>query len=130
MSQRAIFDATLYVNNNVVAYVANTLKTTSGKGERTVDAQVSGAGATENVTSEDVSTKKSKVMFDLKSTVENKTLARTWQNNFDANVIRVVHGSGASYIYQNATVINDPEFDLGVDGNASLEFEGLPEVEG
>jgi hypothetical protein len=130
MTQQAIFDATLYVNNEVIPYMPNSLKIIGGKGERVVSAQVSGGGGTENVVSENVETKKGKVSFDLKSTIQNKTNVKGWSRNFDANVIRIVHRDGISFIYQNAVLINDPEFDLGADGIASCEFESLPEIQG
>jgi hypothetical protein len=130
MAMKAIFDASLYINNEVVAYEPNSLMAVSGKGERTVSPQVVGNGATENVVAENVETKKGKVSFDVRSTIENKILVRRFQSNFDTNVIRLVYSDGTSSVFQQAVVINDPEFDLGSDGVAKIEFESLPEVLG
>jgi hypothetical protein len=120
--------AKLIINNERVAYIPNSLKDTSGFGERTVSPQNLGGGETSNVITEDVSTFKGKIMFDLKTTQDNKALLREWQSNLDANTVKIEYSSGKISLYENATVINDPERDDGVDGVMSVEMEAKPEI--
>jgi hypothetical protein len=121
-------NAKLFVNNQRISYMPNSLKDTSGIGERTVSPQNLGGGDTENVVTEDISTFKGKIMFDLKTTEDNKANARTWQNNLDANTIKIEYSSGKVSLYENAVIVNDPERDNGVDGIISLEFEANREI--
>jgi hypothetical protein len=120
--------AKLIINNERVGYISNSLKDTSGFGERTVSPQNLGGGETSNVITEDVSTFKGKIMFDLKTTQDNKALLREWQSNLDANTVKIEYPSGKISLYENATVINDPERDDGVDGVMSVEMEAKPEI--
>ncbi len=120
----------LTVDNDVIGYMANSLKYDLGNPERKVDPQVVGNGAVFNVVSEDISTQKSKVMFDLKSTTENELLVSTWNTNSDANVIKVISPEGVARVFESAALINKPEFDTGADGVISIEFESNPLVRG
>lgn len=126
----ALSGASLYINNEIVPYMSNSLKFVPGKPERKVDPQVVGDGNVENVATEDFSTAKSKVVFDLKTTIENETLYNAWHDLFDANLIKIISKDGTSRIYENCTIINQPEFDTGSDGVASIEFEGAQSVFG
>ena len=113
------------INNESAAYEPNTLMITLGKGERTMSPQVNGVDNVTIIFAEDVSTKKSKVSFELRSTVENIALLQAWQNNRADNYIQIIDGEN-SYICQGAAVTNDPEIETGSDAKISIEFEGEP----
>ena len=117
--------ATLYINNELIAYIPNSLKYKLGNPERNVSPQVTGNGNTDNITTEDFSTQKSELMFDLKTTSENEVFVQNWIELIDGNVAKVVSTDGVARIFQKATVINNPEFDTGSDGVISMEMEGL-----
>ena len=123
----AIYKPTLSINNEIIDYMPNTLVVTLGKGESKVDPQIAGGGGVSMVYSQDVSTQKSKVNFEMKTTPENIELLQTWMNNLNANFINVIDDqSEKSYIFEQGAVINDPELNSGVDGTISVEFESKP----
>ncbi len=119
----ALTGAILLINNETQEYFPNSLKFDMGSPERKVDPQVIGGGRVVNVATEDYSTAKGKVMFDLKTTSENEEAISGWVSNFDQNLIKVTSNDGVSRIFENATIINKPEFDTGSDGIISIEFE-------
>jgi len=126
----AFSNATLLINNETIAYMANSLKFVEGQPEKKVDPQVIGGGAVTNVVTQDFSTAKSKVMFDLKTTSENQTIISTWESAFDQNLIKIISSNGTTTVFENTAIINQPEFDAGVDGVISIEFEGAQSVFG
>lgn len=126
----ALSGSQLIINNEIIPYQSNSLKFDSGTPERKVDPQVVGGGGVENVTTEDFSTAKSKISVDLKTTSQNEVLINGWVTNFDQNLIKIISNDGVARIFENATLINKPEFDTGADGIISLEFECAPSVFG
>jgi hypothetical protein len=119
----AINGATLYGNNDVVVYMPNSLTYDIGKAERTVTPQIVGNGTVENVVTEDFSTAKGKLQFDLKTTSENEALVIGWLDNFDSNVFKVVSTDGKTRVFEKSVIINKPEFDTSSDGVISIEIE-------
>jgi len=117
---------TLIWNDKNLTIVPNSFVGNSGKGERTSEPQAIGGGAVVNIVSEDLSTKKSKFKFSLKTTTENIDIKDEMQDNFDSNVFRFVASDNKTYIYENATLINDPEENVSTDGVMDLEFESSP----
>jgi hypothetical protein len=127
----ALSGETLIINNETIAYMPNSLVYDFGNPEVTVEPQIIGGGAVTNTYSRDFSTAKSKVTFDLKSTVENKDKVRVWINNFSNNLIKIVAPDGnSSEIVENSVVINKPEINSSADGVISIEFEAAPAVKG
>lgn len=124
----ALSGSTLYANNEVITYMPNSLIYDIGSPERIVAPQVVGNGAVENVTTEDFSTSKGKITFDLKTTSENEEVVQTWIDNVDSNVFRIVSSDDKSRNFQGAVVINKPEFDTGADGVISIEIESARAV--
>jgi len=64
------------VNNDIIAYEANTLSYDDGFGEYNVRNAVIGGGQTEQVFSEDLATKFSMVKFSMPSTEDSAALVR------------------------------------------------------
>lgn len=124
----ALSGATLYANNQIVSYTPNTLTYDLGTPERLVSPQVIGGGAVTNVVTEDYSTSKSMLKFDVKTTSENEEIVLNLIDSFDQNVMKVVSAEGKTRIFQNAAVVNKPEFDTGSDGVISVEMESSPAV--
>lgn len=120
---KALSGAKLIINNETIGYSANSLKYDAGNPERKVSPQVIGGGGVTNVVTEDFETAKSKIMFDLKTTSENEVLINGWVSAFDENAIKIVSSDGAARIFENAVIINKPEFDTGADGIIGVEFE-------
>ena len=126
----AIHGSTLEINNNVIPYVPNSLVYDFGTPEVSVDPQIIGDGAVENIYSENFETAKSKVTVDLKSTSENEARLQSFTDNFDQNLIKIIARDGTARIFENAVVINKPEINTGSDGVISIEFESRQSLKG
>ena len=118
-------DATVLVNDEVVAIVPNTLKFTEGFGEQTVRAASVGGGAVEQVFSKDVESALSKVMFDIHTTPDNVKLARTWKSNKNQNVVAIAGKTAEADLtrtFTQAAMVNDPEIEISSEGVINVEF--------
>lgn len=119
----------LFVNNDVVAYEANTLSYNDGFGEYNVRNAVIGGGQTEQVFSEDLATKFSMVKFALPSTDDSAALIREWKNNRNDNVVEIQATTGGSTftrVFTQASIKENPEVNLSTDGTVEVEFMANP----
>ena len=123
-------DITILVNDNQVAYDADSLSWKDGLGEYSMRSAVVGGGQTERVFSEDLSTKMGMVKFTMPSIPENETLKRAWKVNKDQNVIELVGPNGTNFakVFQGAALLEDPETSAATDGSISIEFTSEPAV--
>jgi len=120
-------DATVMVNDVVLAIVPNTLKYTEGFGEQNVRAASVGGGKVEQVYSRDVESALSKVMFDLHTTPENADIAREWKSKGNQNVVGIAGSTAEGELrrtVQSAAMTNDPEIEIGTEGVINVEFMG------
>ncbi len=118
-------DATVLVNDEVVAIVPNTLKFTEGFGEQNVRAASVGGGSVEQVFSRDVETALSKVMFDIHTTPDNVKLARTWKSNGNQNVVAIAGKTVEAELtrtFTQAAMTGDPEIEISTEGVINIEF--------
>jgi len=120
----ALSGAQLIINNEVIAYVPNSLMENEGNPESELRSEVVGDGEVQYVAVRDFTTAKAPVKFDLISTIENRVLVRGWIDNFAANVIKTVALEGTTAVYENSLITNQVEIDTGKDGNITVEFEG------
>jgi len=120
---------TLIINNEVIPYEPTSISWKKGNPTRQVKSQVVGEGKTENAVAEDFETAKGMVKFDLLNTTENSNRYTSFQDNFDANVIKIVFNDGKTFLFENAVVIEDAEQTGGVDGMIPVEFESDRGVE-
>lgn len=118
----------ILVNNDVVAYEANTLSYDDGFGEYSVRNAVVGGGQTEQVFSEDLATRFSMVKFSLPSTNDSAKLVREWKNNRNDNVIEIMSATGGDFtrIFTQASIQGNPEVNLSTDGTVEIEFRSNP----
>lgn len=110
----------------------SSLKTTGGYGETTMRTQVFGRSVTQ-VPAQDLSTAKSKVVFDmlsLDSDSDNedvKSLIKLWKQASAGLLIQVIpDGIGKNQNFPNMYLTNDPEVDESPNGVTSMVFEGKP----
>lgn len=125
MSNKALVNPTVNVNNQAVFIIANSCTYNEGKGEQTVTTQVSGSNV-ETVFSDNAETKMSKVAFELSNTPANIETARLWKSLENNNGIIIQDDSGFTRTFTNMTLTNDYEVNLGTGGNIPLEFMGDP----
>ena len=118
----------ILVNNDIIAYEANTLSYKDGFGEFNVRNAVVGGGQTEQVFSEDLATKFGMVKFSLPSTEDSAKLVRQWKNNRNNNVIELMSATGGNFtrIFTQGAIVGDPEVNLSTDGTVEIEFSSNP----
>lgn len=121
-------DITILVNNEQVAYTADSLSWKDGAGEYNVRNAVVGGGQTEQVFSKDLSTKFGMVKFSMPTTTENEANKRKWKANDNNNVVELIGpvGAGFTKIFTQAAILEDPESNAATDGNIELEFQSNP----
>ena len=121
-------DITILVNNTAVAYTADSLSWKDGLGDYSIRNAVVGGGQTEQVFSQDLSSKKGMVKFSMPSTVENEGNKRAWKVLKNGNVIELIgpSGSGFSKVFTQGAIIGDPETNASTDGDIEIEFESNP----
>lgn len=118
-------DGQVIINNKAVPVVPNSVLRRKGRGEITVQTQSLGAGNVDTVHSIDNTTAKSYFKFSMKPTQENMDMIDAWKLNIAANVIRYV-GETSNEIFEQMSVINEPEYPDSNDGVIDIEFEGNP----
>jgi len=121
-------DLTILVNNQQIAYAADSLSYKDGFGEYKVRNAVVGGGETEQVFSKDLATKFGMVKFSMPSTKENDDNKRVWKINDNNNVVELIGpgGSGFTKIFTQASILEDPETAVSQDGNIEVEFNSNP----
>lgn len=122
-------NVSILVNNDIIAYEANTLSYDDGFGEYNVRNAVVGGGQTEQVFSEDLATKFSMVKFSMPSTEDTAALVREWKNNLNNNVVELQSSTGGAQftrIFTQASIQGNPEINLSTDGTVEIEFRSNP----
>jgi hypothetical protein len=119
-------NAGVTVNNIPISILPNSLKITHGAGEINTRSMQAGGGAVEMVHTEKTDTKKGKIVFEVAVTDANQSLAAIWKALIGANVIVAIQLGMKPVVLQEASMINDPEWEASADGKASIEFEGAP----
>lgn len=121
-------DITVIVNNETIAYTADSLSWKDGFGNYNVRNAVVGGGQTEQIFSKDLATKFGMVKFSLPSTVDSEKLKRAWKSNDNNNVVELIGATGETFtkIFTQAAILEDPETSAATDGNIEIEFNTKP----
>ncbi len=123
-----ISEGTLEVNDEVIAYLSNSLAYNRGGGEVNVVAQTVGGGGIEAVSTTDPETRLGMVKFSMRSTARSDQLLSAWQNAIAENVVRISDSATEiSFVLTGASVVNNPDLETGADGTVEVEFKGVPE---
>jgi len=118
----AIATPALVINNVTFPYKPNTIVYRDGLGEYKIRVASAGGARTEIVFTKDIETARGMLKGTFYMTAENAEEARKLKANEDTNVVQVVD-KGFSRTFNRATIINDPDFNIGVEGEFELEFE-------
>lgn len=119
------------VNDEPSAIEPGTLSFTEGFGEALVRAASTGGEGTELIFGRDVSNAMSMIKFELPATIPNVDLVRSWQAGLGANTVQLsanFGGKSFSRTMTQASVVNDPEVNVGPEGTIEIEFKGNPVV--
>ena len=117
---------TVIVNNSAFGIVPSSLRYTEGFGEYGRVAAVSG-NSVDPIFFENGETQYSKVMFAMYPTTNMVDTIRDWKNAKDSNLIELSFedpstGEIFSRTFTNASLDNDYEVSMGVDGTIELEW--------
>jgi hypothetical protein len=117
------------INNVVWSILPNSFKFTDGKGDIKVRALAAGGNSVVTVHTQDKATQIGKIEFEVAVTAANRTAASALKDNIGGNVIQATQvGIPTPIIFQNCSMVNDPQWEATADGKAKLEFMGDPAV--
>jgi len=121
-------DITIIVNDDVIAYTADSLTWKDGFGDYSIRNAVVGGGQTEQVFSQDLASKMGNVKFSMPTTEENEAFKRAWKTNLNNNVVELVGPSGSTFtrVFTLAAILEDPESSAATDGDIGIEFSSNP----
>ncbi len=121
-------DISILVNNEPIAYTADSLTWKDGFGDYSIRNAIVGGGQTERIFSKDLSSKFGEVKFSIPTTAENDALKREWKTANDANVVELIGPIGSNFTKQftGAAMIADPEASAATDGDIEIEFHSNP----
>jgi hypothetical protein len=119
----ALATSALIINNVTFPIKPNSLSYTEGFGEYKIRVASAGGSKTEKVFTRDIETAYSMVKAVLYTTAENADSAREWKANEDTNVVQIVD-SGFTRTINQATIINEPDVSIGVEGEFEVTFHG------
>lgn len=124
-------NAAVLVNNDIVAYIPNTLSYTEGLGEQSIRAASAGGNQTEQIFADNIEMRYSTVKFELPSTIENIAKVRQWKQNKNANLVQISGKTADGNLtrsFSQAALLTDVEVPLTNDGNMTLEWRSNPAV--
>ena len=123
-------DVIVLINNEQLAYTADSLSFSLGKGEASVRSATAGGGQVDVIYSQDLSTRVGMVKLSLPSTESNIAFVKTVKSNRNANVVELIGPTGSKFTatFSGMALINEPEFNLSSDGNIELDIQGNPAV--
>ncbi len=132
MADIILNDPQVTLNDELLAIVGNSVSYTSGDGERSVKAAGTGGGKPVLTISENVETKFSTAKFSVFATVDNADTIEQAIKRLNNNVLVIAgtdpFGNSIRKTFTNATVMNDPEFNLQQDGQIDVEMSSDPAV--
>lgn len=126
-----VSDATVTVNNDIVAVTPNSVMFTEGLGEQNIRAASAGGGQVEQIYSNNIESNFSTVRFDMPSTLENIAKARQWKASRNLNLVQIMGRTpegDVSRSFTQAAILNDYEINLGSDTNITIEFKSNPAI--
>ena len=116
------------INNENWDILPNSLKFTYGFGEIKSE-PVSFGEVIKHIDTQDLTTKISKISFDVKTTYETIAAIKVLKANFNNNTCQISDEDGNfSANYRQAKIMNEPDFETGSDGKVTIELSALPVV--
>jgi hypothetical protein len=122
----ALVDGKVLINDKPVPVIPNSVSRMKGRGETKVNTQSLGGGNVDTVHSTDLETAKSKFKLSVRATEEMVSDVDAWKKNLGLNTIQYIAGNNVYEVYEEMSIIGDPEIPDSNDGKIDLEFEGKP----
>ncbi len=117
---------TLKINNEVIPYSPGTLEYTLGLGEAQGQFQTTGGLGGEIIYSQDLTTLKSSVKFEMLNTSVNNRRVINWRQVQDRNVLILADPNNASdtFTFTRSFTTTESTFTDGAEASITVEFEG------
>ena len=132
MADIILSDPQVTLNDELLTIVANSVSYTPGDGERSIKAAGTGGGKPVLTISENVETKIATAKFSVFTTVDNANTIEQASKRLNNNVLVLAgtdpFGASLRKTFTNATVTNNPEFNLQADGQIDVEMSSDPAV--
>jgi len=124
---------TVTVNNYPVPVIANSLSYSEGLGEQTLRMESTGGGNVEQLYSDNIEMKKSKVKWSMLPSINNIEIIRQWKLLANSNAITIsaidnVTLKDFTRTFAGCALINNYDVNLKGDGDIEIEFEGATAV--
>ena len=132
MAESILNDPQVTINDELLAIVGNSVSFTTGDGERSIKAAGTGGGKAVLTISENIETKISTAKFSVFTTVRNADTVDQAIKRLNNNVLVIAgtdpFGNSLRKTFTNATITNNPEFNLQADGQIDIEMSSDPVV--
>lgn len=128
MSQIALVNPQIVINNIPIPYVPNSLKFDLGLGEQNVKAVAGGGGTSDSVFFSNVETNIGMVSFEMFSTSLSVELHKDWKALSNANFIDLIGEGNVTIPFQSMAQTSKVEFEVGNDKMVTFEFHGGPAI--
>ncbi len=129
--QIILVDASVEVDDEAFPIKGNTLSFTEGLGESSVEAATQG-GKTILIVSQDVTTRKSMVKFEVPTSVEMMNKSRDIAAKGPGRTVRISGtdpaGNRLGRTFKSAIMVTDPEKSIQNEGSIPLEFNAAPAI--
>lgn len=130
-SQIILVDASVEVDDEPVTIEGNSITYVEGFGESSVKAASKG-GRPVIVTSEDITTKIGKIMFEMPATVASANTSRDFRARGAGRVVKISGtdpaGNRLGRTLRQGMMTNDPDKSIQNEGKITVEFSGAPLV--
>jgi len=126
MSERALSNPTVEVNDEVIAIIPNSLSYKNGIGDKEAKAASSGGNAISIVITENAETKISMVKFKMYNTAGNLQLVKDWSSLYSNTISISEHEVSESF--SDMVITTEPERAVGADGELEVEWKGAPNL--
>ncbi len=123
----ALSNPVMEIDGDVISYIPNSVVYNEGAGEMKVKVESAGGGTVEPIVTENAETKIGMVKFKVSPTSTHLGQIREWQTSSrDGGVTIDLSKDDIQVPFTQMILINNPDVNVGVDGEIELEFEGAP----
>lgn len=126
MSERALSNPQVSINDEIIAIVPNSLSYKPGAGDKEVKAQSAGGNAITTVVTENAETKLSTVKFKLYNTKKNLQLVKDWGALYAVAI--EISEEDVTESFSDCVITTEPERAVGADGDLEIEWKGAPSL--
>jgi hypothetical protein len=127
MAEKIISNPQIFINDELILYVPNSLKYVKNTAKTTIGSLTAGGASVATVHSTDVTEAQGKVVFSIKPTSRTIELLDIWASNVQANTIEISSQNGdVAIAYSQMSLESVPDLEFGADKEIEVTFLGDP----